>query len=260
VTKQNASPVGDSPGRARTIAAIYDIHGNLPALEAVLREIESEDVDRVVVGGDVMPGPMPRETLDCLRGSRIPIEYIHGNGEIAVLQHIAGEKPAAIPERVWPLIQWTAEQLRPNEEKVLRGWPKTLQVESDSLGKILFCHATPRSETEIFTRVTPDERLREMLSGTDADVIVCGHTHMQFDRTLDDTRIVNAGSIGMPFGKPGAYWLLLGEDIQVRHTRYDLEEAASRIRASNYPQAEQFATTNILNPPSEEQMLEVFSK
>ena len=240
------------------IAAIYDIHGNLPALEAVLDEIKSENVAKVVIGGDVMPGPMPKETLDLLRSFPIPVEFIHGNGEIGVLQQVSGEKPAAMPERVWPLIEWTANQLKSEDIKFLRTWPKTLQIGTDSLGKILFCHATPRSETEIFTRLSPEERLRGILSGIEADIVVCGHTHMQFDRTVDKIRIINAGSVGMPFGAPGAYWLLLGRDVQFRHTQYDLEAAAARIRASSYPQAEQFATTNILNPPSEEQMLKAF--
>ena len=83
---------------------------------------------------------------------------------------------------------------------------------------------------------------------------------MQFDRMIGRTRVVNAGSMGMPFGEPGAYWLLLGSDVQLRHTPYDLAKAAERIRETNYPQAEEFAARNILQPPSEEEMLERFAK
>ena len=72
------------------IAAIYDIHGNLPALEAVLEEVRQAGVDGVVVGGDLIPGPMPRETLACLTEFEIPVECIYGNGEVAVLQLDSG--------------------------------------------------------------------------------------------------------------------------------------------------------------------------
>ena len=95
-----------------------------------------------------------------------------------------------------------------------------------------------------------------MASG--AALVVCGHTHMQFDRTVGTTRIVNAGSVGMPFGAPGAYWLLLGPGVELRRTTYDLENAATRIRATSYPQAESFAATNVIKPPSEESILEMF--
>jgi predicted phosphodiesterase len=75
------------------LAALYDIHGNLPALEAVLQELHQAEVDQVVVGGDVVPGPLPRETLACLLHFAIPVQFIHGNGEVAVLQDMAGEEP-----------------------------------------------------------------------------------------------------------------------------------------------------------------------
>jgi len=125
---------------------------------------------------------------------------------------------------------------------------------------VLFCHSTPRSETEVFTRLTAEDRLLPLFEPLQVAVVVCGHTHMQFDRMIGRTRVVNAGSLGMPFGEPGAYWLLLGSDVQLRHTPYDLAKAAERIRETNYPQAEEFAARNILQPPSEEEMLERFAK
>src|SRR5690349_9360280 len=100
-------------------AALYDIHGNLPALEAVLQEIRQADVDRVVVGGDVLPGPMPRETLTCLLDLGIPVQFIYGNGEVAVLEQMAGRDPAAVPEQYRPIIRWTAQQLDPEYERLL---------------------------------------------------------------------------------------------------------------------------------------------
>ncbi|HZT41375.1 MAG TPA: metallophosphoesterase family protein [Chthonomonadaceae bacterium] len=241
------------------VAAIYDIHGNLPALEAVLQDIEQAGVDQIVVGGDVVPGPMPRETLACLLGLSLPVQFIHGNGEIAVLAQMAGRESAAVPEPVRPLIRWTAQQLPSEYERLFAGWPKTLDVDIPGLGKALFCHATPRNENEIFTRLTSEDRLLSILEGVNADVVVCGHTHMQFDRTVGRIRVVNAGSVGMPFGEPGAYWLLLGPAVELQHTRYDLTEAAERIRATHYPQAQDFAEHNILHPPTEEEALEKLS-
>jgi putative phosphoesterase len=242
------------------VAAIYDIHGNLPALEAVLQEIRHEKVDQIVVGGDVFPGPMPRETLERLRNLDAPAHFIYGNGEVAVLQRMAGKEPAAIPQGFRPVIRWNAEQLEPPHQHWLSTWPKTVTLEIGDLGSVLFCHATPQNENDIFTRLTPDDRLVPLFENLHAAVVVCGHTHMQFDRKIGLTRIVNAGSIGMPFGQPGADWLLLNPDIQFRHTVYDLASAAARIRSTNYPQAEEFAARNILNPPTEKEMLEIFTR
>jgi predicted phosphodiesterase len=242
------------------VAAIYDIHGNLPALEAVLQEIRHAEVDQVVVGGDVVPGPMLRETLACLLDLEIPAKFIYGNCEVAALEQMAGRDPAGVPEQHRPIIRWTAQQLRPEYEPLLAGWPKTLSVEIPGLGAVLFCHGTPRNEDEIFTRLTPEERLLSVFEGIDAPVVVCGHTHMQFDRMIGRTRVVNAGSVGMPFGEPGADWLLLGPGVELRHTSYDLTTAAERIRGTDYPEAREFAERYVLRPPSEEQMLEVFTR
>ena len=242
------------------VAAIYDIHGNLPALEAVLEEIGRVRVDRIVFGGDVVPGPLPRETIGRLLSANVPIDFIHGNGELAVLQQLRGEVPSMMPERVRPMIEWTAHKLSPEHRQLFENWPRTVQIELPPLGKVLFCHATPRNELEIFTALTPEEHLKPIFGAIDAAVVVCGHTHMQFDRMVGNVRVINAGSVGMPFGGTGAYWLMLGPDVQFRRTQYDLEEAAARVRASDYPQAEQFAANHILNPPSKEQMLAAFSK
>lgn len=242
------------------VAALYDIHGNLPALEAVLHDIRQAGVDHVVVGGDVVPGPMPRETLARLLDPGISTRFIHGNGEVAVLEQMAGREPAAVPEQYRPIIRWTAQQLDPAHERLLASWAKTARIEIPGLGDVLFCHATPRNEDEIFTRLTPEDRLLPVFEGVDARVVVCGHTHMQFDRIVANIRVVNAGSAGMPFGEPGAYWLLLGSDVQLRHTSYDFVRAAERIRATSYPQAQDFAERNVLHPPSEAEMLELFSE
>ena len=241
------------------VAAIYDIHGNLPALEAVLEEVRQAEVDQVVVGGDVFPGPMPRETLACLREIEIPVRFIQGNGDRAVLESMAGSDLDILPEQAREAIRWVARQLGPDDERLLASWPKTLRVEIPGLGEVLFCHATPRNDTEMFTRLTPEDRLLPVFAGVDMDMVVCGHTHMQFDRMVGRVRVVNAGSVGMPFGEPGAYWLLLGPDVQLRHTAYDLAKAAEIIRETSYPQAEEFSARDILQPRSESDVLAAFA-
>ena len=242
------------------IAAVYDIHANLPALEAVIGKIRQEEVDGVVVGGDVLPGPMPLETLECLQDLHVPVRFIYGNGEVAVLEQLATGTGAAVPEPYRPIIRWTAEQLDSEHQRFLAAWPKTLCLNLPGLGEVLFCHATPRNENERFTRLTPETRLLPVFAGLGAALVVCGHTHMQFDRQVGTTRVVNAGSVGMPFGQPLAHWLLLGPELELRHTPYDLPEAAERIRATKYPQAEDFARNSVLHPPTEQAMLGVFSR
>ena len=241
-------------------AVLYDIHGNLPALEAVLAEVEKEEAGCVIVGGDVVPGPMPNETMARLRSLTIPTRFIQGNGEREVLAARAGTESSAIPESFRESMRWNARQLSVETAEWLASWPKLLHYEVDGLGKVLFCHATPRNDTDVVTKLTPQEQLQPLLKGLGVTLVICGHSHMQFDRTIGDVRLVNAGSVGMPFAAPGAYWLMLGPKIELRRTSYDLGEAAKRIRATAYPQAEEFAAKNVLQPPGEEQMLQAFSK
>ena len=238
------------------IAALYDIHGNLPALEAVLDELRQAHVDQIVVGGDVFPGPMPRETLVCLLNAGFHVQFIYGNGDIAVLDEICGRE-SRVPDQYRPLMRWNAQQLEEHSDTISR-WPKTLELEVPHMGRVLFCHGTPRSEDEIFTRLTSEDRLRPAFEGVRASLIVCGHTHMQFDRAVGDLRVINAGSVGMPFGAPGADWLLLGSDVQLRHTTYDVEGAAERMRETQCPNVEDVFLRNLLQPPSEAEMLAVY--
>src|SRR5262245_21728123 len=173
------------------VAALFDIHGNLPALEAVLGEVGQSGADLVVVGGDVLPGPWPRETLEWLLHLEIPVRFVHGNGELAVLAQLEAADPAAVskwgttsgavlPEPVREVLRWTARQIPAELERELKGWPKTIRLWIDGLGEVLFCHGTPRSETECFTRSTPEELLLPVFAEVAASVVVCGHTHMAF--------------------------------------------------------------------------------
>ena len=235
------------------LAALYDIHGNLPALEAVLRDVRDAGVTQVVIGGDVLPGPMPVECLDVLASLGITTTFITGNGEVAVLAERDG-RDSGVPPGHRAGVQWVAAQLTAAQARAIAAWPKTVR-----LVDTLFCHATPRNENDIFVRTTPDEALEPIFAAAGAATVVCGHTHMPFDRRVGDVRVVNAGSVGMPFGVAGACWLLLDEDgVRLRRTMYDLEAAAERIRATRYPGAAEFAAQYVLERPGEEQMLDRF--
>lgn len=241
------------------VAALYDIHGNLPALEAVLQEVGQSEVGRIVAGGDVVLGPMSRQCLDRLLEIDLPVHFIQGNCEAAVLAQMANAPEQRLPENVLEDIRWTADQLLPEHQELMAQWPGTITLEIEEVGKVLFCHATPSSLTENFTRLTPEDKFLPIFEGLDADVVVCGHTHMQFDRRFGKFRVINAGSVGMPFGKPGAYWLSLGPNIEFHRTAYDLNHAVGLILKTDYPHAKEFAENHVLHPPSEEAMLEIFN-
>jgi diadenosine tetraphosphatase ApaH/serine/threonine PP2A family protein phosphatase len=200
---------------------------------------------------------MPSESLARLLDLAPQTQFIAGNGEVAVLAEMEG-KDSGVPARHREAIRWNAAQLRRCDRELLATWRNTLRMEISGLGKVLFCHATPQNSDDIFTRLTPEDRLVSIFAESDADVVVCGHTHMQFDRAIGRLRLLNAGSVGMPFGDPGAYWLLLGPHVEFHRTRYDLLVAASRIRQTHYPGAEEFAAHNVLLPPTEEKMLRAF--
>ncbi len=253
------------------VAALFDVHANLPALDAVLRDVRAAGADLVVFGGDIVPGPMMRETFARILGLDIPAQFIYGNGELGMLAQINAPSPEAVtywgttadtplPDPLKEVVRWSARQVLPEHARVMASWPMTLRLAIPDLGNVLFCHATPHSETDAFTRLTPEDVLKPVFDGLGADIVVCGHTHMQFDRMIGATRVVNAGSVGMPFGRTGADWLLLGPDVGLRHTSYDLDAAAARVRGTAYPQAEEFAATSILNPPSESQILDLFTR
>jgi putative phosphoesterase len=241
------------------IAALYDIHGNLPALDAVLEDARQAGVDEFVIGGDVLPGPMPRETLARLLDLDPPVRCIHGNGDRAACEYRAGGDLSELPAYAREPVRWSAEQLDGEDVRRLRQWPPTLTLEIDGIGRVLFCHATPRNDTEIFTRLTAEERLRPVFAGLDVALVVCGHTHMPFDRNVGTIRVVNPGSVGMPFGAPGGHWLLLGPSVEWRCTPYDRPAAAARIRATGLPQADAFAQY-VVEPPGESAMLERYGQ
>jgi predicted phosphodiesterase len=211
-------------------AALYDIHGNLPALQAVLAEVDGLGADVIVVGGDVASGPMPVETLDALRGREAL--FVRGNADRVLDVGDADENEPWVQAR-----RWVAERLGRERLSFLAELPLDLTLELD-VGPVRFCHGAPGSDEEPITKVTPDERLRRLLAGVPEPTVVCGHTHVQFDRAVDDTRVINAGSVGFPYeAEPGAYWVLIDADVELRRTQYDLGAALASIAATGYPRA-----------------------
>lgn len=239
------------------IACLFDIHANLPALEAVLDDVRLQQVDRVVVGGDVVPGPMPRECFERLRSLTVPVDYILGNGDRATRQARRGEMDPKVPPLFHEAMRWNAAQLADEDDAAIATWPLIVRHDVPGIGAVVFCHATPRDDNEIFVKTTPDAVLWPLFDPLDAQLVVCGHTHMQFDRMAGATRVVNAGSVGMPFQPAGAYWALIGDGVELRRTGYDVSSAAERIRATAYPHAEQAAAT-VVTPPDEAIILAQF--
>jgi predicted phosphodiesterase len=234
------------------VAALYDVHGNLPALEAVLAEV---DADLILAGGDVVLGPMPARCLELLREGGAT--FIRGNCERQVVH------PPELDEDLWNArARWVHEQLSDEQLAFLARLPHPVSLEVDGLGPTLFCHGSPRSDEEILTSITPPKRLDPILDGVQEQVVVCGHTHVQFDRLVGETRIVNAGSVGMPYeGVAGiACWALLGPDADLRRSLYDAETAAAAIRETGFPGADEFADEYVLAPTSAEEATAHFER
>jgi putative phosphoesterase len=212
------------------VAALYDVHGNLPALEAVLADSRCASADAIVCGGDLVVGPYPVECLDALEALRDRVRFIRGNCDReAVEAPEDGELGAAA--------RWCHERLGAERVTRVARWPLTVELEVSGLGDVLFCHATPTSDLPILTRVTPEEDVVRELADPDADVVVCGHTHVQYDRRAGRYRIVNAGSVGMPYeGSSDARWAMLGDEgLELVTTAYDAEAALGTLERVGFP-------------------------
>jgi putative phosphoesterase len=232
------------------VAALNDVHGNLPALEAVLADVEREAVDEVVFGGDVAAGLLPVQTIEHLMGLRRPVRFVRGNADRILVEIFDG----AEGEEAGLIDAWCAEQLERRHRDFLASFEPTVVI-----GDVCFCHATPHSDEPIFTRISPDERVRDLIGEIEQRVVVCGHTHMQFDRTVDGIRVVNAGSVGMPYGTTDACWALVdGTDFELRRTPYDLEAAAKRLRASGHSHRDRLIAENVLTSPPEDEAIAFF--
>ena len=209
------------------LALLYDIHGNLPALEAVLADAVGAGADEWVLGGDfALFGAWPAETVGRLHeldgSSRA--HWIRGNGE----RWTANPGDAPENEIVPDAIRACYEALGPETVAQLDNLP-----ERCLLPTALFCHASPKSDVESFLP-EPGEDEDTLLAGVDVDRVVFGHTHLPFARQgPNGVALINPGSVGMPFdGDPRAAYALLADDGTVEHRRvdYDHQASAARVR------------------------------
>lgn len=243
-----------------TVAALYDIHGNLHALDAVLEELRELRPDVILVGGDVVAGPFPNEVLERLRELGEPVRFIRGNADREVATRI-GQSGYAGHDAWGARAQWAAARLSSSDREFFSRLPLTLVLDIEGLGPTLFCHASPRSDEEIFTRMSPEARVAELLLGVEQPLVVCGHTHIQFDRTVAGIRVVNAGSVGLAYeGRPAAFWTLLGPDVSPRCTPYDHTGAAEAARSLGFPGAADYASRFLLAPPSADETTALFER
>jgi predicted phosphodiesterase len=211
------------------VAALADVHGNAPALEAVLAEVEDAGVDVLVFCGDLSWGPLPAKTLALVEPLRDRALFVRGNSERELL-----ERKLTTPRACW------LHEQHASAGDHLRGCLEAAVVDVDVLGPTRFCHGSPRSDEECVTVETPEERVREFMAGVEERVVVTAHTHVRYDRRVGDTRLVNPGSVGLPYeGLSGvAFWAVLGPDVEMRRTDYDLEAALARMRAGGIPEFE----------------------
>jgi predicted phosphodiesterase len=238
------------------VAVLADIHGNLPALEAVLAEPDVAAADRLVLLGDIALGPMPAESLDLLASLGERAVWVHGNCEREMMTaYDGGEVPGPNGESA----RAAASLIERRHRDLLDGLPLTVTLDVDGLGPVLCCHATPRRDDECVLVDSPLPVWSRALAGVEESVVVMGHTHMPFDRLVGGRRAVNPGSVGMSYGVPGACWALLGPDITLRSTAYDAELAAARIRSGGHPDAAAWAHEYVLSPYGDAEALAAFT-
>ncbi|MFJ9816751.1 metallophosphoesterase family protein [Streptomyces sp. NPDC101151] len=244
----------DEHGR---LAVLSDIHGVLPALEAVLAEPEVAAADRIVLTGDITAGPQPSEVLDLLREQGDRVLWVGGNADRELVEYRRGER-TEIPDPIGP---FAAQALRADQVDFLAALPRTLTLDVRGLGKVLFCHATPRDDEEVVLVDSRPERWTEVLTGLDPGIgtVVCGHTHMPYIRLANGRLVVNPGSVGMPYGRPGAHWCLLGPGADLRVTPYDVPAAVARlVRECAYPDIAEWAEYFLYARATDTEVLRVF--
>jgi diadenosine tetraphosphatase ApaH/serine/threonine PP2A family protein phosphatase len=215
------------------LAILYDIHGNRPALEAVLDEAAAAGADRWLLGGDFAAfGAWPVECVERLRG--LPVAtFIHGNWE----------RWQAHPDQAVdnPVVGGANAAARAALGDELIAWGGALP-DTAELDGTLFCHASPRSDTVPIPRQADAEEEAKVLAGVGAERVVFGHTHLQFARQSVDGahELVNPGSVGLPWdGDTRAAYALLGDGgIELRRVDYDVEAAGAALDAIGEPWAQ----------------------
>src|SRR5580698_11585774 len=224
-----------------SVAVLSDIHGVLPALDAVLADPAVRAADRFVLTGDIAAGPQPSDVLDRLIGLGDRVIWVRGNADRELVELARGE----VDDVGDPIAHWAAGQLGSDHQDRLASLPLSVLLEVGGFGQVLFCHATPRDDAEVVVVDSRLERWAEVLAGLPDEVmtVVCGHTHMPFSRLAHRRQIVNPGSVGMPYGRAGAHWALLsGGSVCLRRTDFDLTQACADISAqSSFPGAPDWA-------------------
>ncbi|GIG64673.1 metallophosphoesterase family protein [Phytomonospora endophytica] len=241
-----------------TIAVLSDIHGVLPALDAVLAEPDVKNAEHIIITGDVAAGPQPTAVLDRLAALGERVSYIRGNADRELADWYPGTT-AVFPDEIGP---WAAARLTSQQRSWMRSWPTTLTRHVDGLGEVLFCHATPRDDTEMLLVDSRPARYIEVFADLPGTVttIVCGHTHMPFTRLAANRTVVNPGSVGMPYGPPGAYWALLGPGVTLRRTPLDADAVCAEVIAgSGYAGVEDWTGEYLRGRYSDVDALEVFA-
>jgi putative phosphoesterase len=246
--------------RVDRVAVLADVHGNLPALEAVLAEPDVRGADAIVLLGDIALGPMPAQTLERLAGLGEQAVWVHGNCEREMVTAFDGVLGANGGEANAGDAARSAGLIGREHRDLLDGLPLTVTLEVAGLGEVLLCHATPRRDDEFVLVDSSPERWAAVLAGVTAQVVVLGHTHMPFFR-LAGTQVVNAGSVGMPYGPAGASWALLGPGgVTLRRTLYDTAAAAAVIGADGAEWAAQWAAEFVLAHYSDSEALAEFTR
>jgi predicted phosphodiesterase len=224
-----------------SVAVLSDVHGVLPVLEAVLAEPDVRAADLVVVTGDHASGPQPCAVLDRMLQEGDRLRMVRGNADRELVALRRGED-IEIPDDVTP---WAAAQLTKDQVELLAGLPHPFVIDVDGFGPVVFCHGSPRRDDEIVLVDSPLTRWQAAFTGLPPDhrTVVCGHTHMPFSRLVDRRLVVNAGSIGMPYGRPGGSWVLLHDGgVSLRHTSIDVDAAVEAVVAgSKYPKRQSWA-------------------
>jgi predicted phosphodiesterase len=224
-----------------SVAVLSDIHGVLPALDAVLSEPDVAAAGRIVLTGDIAAGPQPVEVLDRLRGLGPRVVWVRGNADRELVE-LARGGTMDVPD---PIAPWAAAQLRADHVEWLGQLPHPVTLAVDGFGDVVFCHGTPRDDNEVVLVDTRLDRWAEVLAGLPGHIgtVVCGHTHMPFARLAHGRQIINSGSVGMPYGRSGAHWALLsGGAVSLRRTPFDPGAACATVcRQSSYPDVAEWA-------------------
>jgi predicted phosphodiesterase len=226
-------PVREIPGEFARIAVVSDVHGNVPAFAACLADIAAADVAGVAILGDLTWGPQPREILAMVAELGVPSWGIRGNAERAVIDMAAGTRPTEVA-----VDQWMIDEHGSDGVAVLAGFAASLSVDVGSIGRIRFCHGSPRSDIELLTPATSATLIAEVTLGVPERTIAHGHTHLQYQRSVGQHTVFGPGSVGIPYGtdgRTGARWAVASDAIELRVSSYDIEESIDIARRVGYP-------------------------